>query len=140
MTESPPSFPWLHWLHHASFRIESAGKVIYLDPYKVRQALPADFILVTHAHGDHYSPRDILKLAKPGTVLVGPAQVAAKAAGLGLELREVAPGAALDLGGIRGRAVPSYNVAKPMHPKKAGNVGYLLDLPEGRLYHAGDTD
>jgi L-ascorbate metabolism protein UlaG (beta-lactamase superfamily) len=140
MPESSPSFPWLHWLHHASFRIESGGKVIFMDPYKVKRPTPADFILVTHAHRDHFSPKDILALAKPGTVLVGPAQVAAKAASLGLAVLEVAPGAALDLGGIRGRAVESYNLGKPMHPKKLANVGYILDLPEGRLYHAGDTD
>lgn len=140
MTESSPSFPWLHWLHHASFRIESSGKVIYVDPYKVKHPQPADFILVTHAHSDHYSPKDLRALAKPGTVLLGPAQVAAKAAGLGLTVKEVAPGAAFDLEGIPVQAVESYNLTKPMHPKKHRNVGYILDLPEGRLYHGGDTD
>ncbi|HTB22299.1 MAG TPA: MBL fold metallo-hydrolase [bacterium] len=133
-----PLFPWLHWLHHASFRIESQGKVIYIDPYRLKNAVPADLILVTHDHSDHFSPKDIQKIAKPGSILVGPARVTAKAAGV--QVLSVAPGENFEAAGIRGRAVASYNLRKPMHPKSHGNTGFILELPEGRVYHAGDTD
>jgi L-ascorbate metabolism protein UlaG (beta-lactamase superfamily) len=131
-------FPWLHWLHHASFRIESKGKVIYIDPYRLQNAVPADVILVTHDHSDHFSPKDIQKIARPGTVLVGPSRVTSKASGV--NVMSVAPGEDFEAAGIFGRAVPSYNVRKPMHPKSHGNTGFILELPEGRVYHAGDTD
>ena len=70
MAETADIFPGLHWLHHASFRVESQGKVIYLDPYKLKQAVPADLIFVTHDHSDHYSSKDIARIAKPGAALV----------------------------------------------------------------------
>jgi L-ascorbate metabolism protein UlaG (beta-lactamase superfamily) len=37
-------------------------------------------------------------------------------------------------------AVAAYNNSKPFHPKKAGNVGYVIDIGGARIYHAGDTD
>lgn len=132
------SFPWLHWLHHASFRIESALGVIYIDPYKLKSAMPADYIFVTHAHMDHYSPADIKKISKAGTLLICPKKVAQKTKDI--QVLEVEPGMAFQAGAIRGHAVPSYNRRKPMHPKGHGNTGFILDLPEGRVYHAGDTD
>ena len=138
MTSATPSFPWLHWLHHASFRIESQGQVLYIDPIKVRSAVPADYIFVTHDHGDHFSPADIRKLAKPGTVLVCPQRVARLAQGV--QTLVARPGEAFTVGPHRGRAVASYNRRKPMHPKRHASTGFILDLPEGRLYHAGDTD
>jgi len=138
VTESPPSFPWLHWLHHASFRIESALGVIYIDPYKLKSSMPADYIFVTHAHMDHFSPADIKKISKAGTLLICPEKVAKKAKDI--SVLKVKPGMAFEAGAVRGRAVPSYNRRKPMHPKSHGNTGFILDLPEGRVYHAGDTD
>jgi len=134
----PPSFPWLHWLHHSSFRIESQGQILYIDPYKVQNAVPADYIFVTHDHGDHFSPKDIRKIAKPSTILICPERVARQAQDI--QVMEVNPGMDFKVGTIQGRAVPSYNRRKPMHPKSHGNIGFILDLPEGRVYHAGDTD
>lgn len=133
-------FPFLRWIHHASFRVESGGRTFYIDPYKLRGSKPADAVFVTHDHSDHYSPRDIEKIAKPGALLVCPERVAAKAAGLGLRILKVSPGDGFDADGLKGRAVPAYNRRKPMHPRKHRSVGFILDLPEGRLYHGGDTD
>jgi len=36
--------------------------------------------------------------------------------------------------------VPAYNVGKRFHPASSEGVGYLIELEEGVLYHAGDTD
>ena len=136
--DAATALPWLHWLHHASFRIESAAGVIYLDPYKLKSQVPADYIFVTHEHPDHYSPADLRKISQPSTLLVCPQKISGKARGL--RSLAVTPGSAFEASGVRGRAVASYNRRKPMHPKRHGNVGFILDLPEGRLYHAGDTD
>ena len=47
--------------------------VVYIDPYRVPEgAPPADLILVTHGHYDHFSPQDVERLRKRATWLVGP--------------------------------------------------------------------
>ena len=50
---------------HSSIRIESGGKVIYLDPFLItREVHDADVIFVTHDHYDHYSPEAIEKIRR----------------------------------------------------------------------------
>lgn len=60
----------IHWLGHASFRIEN-DKTIYIDPIKLKGSPPkADLILITHDHFDHCSPDDVAKVVKDDTVIV----------------------------------------------------------------------
>lgn len=127
----------VHWLGHASFRLERNGMVVYIDPWKIHGGPRADLILVTHAHFDHLSPEDIAKVAQQKTVFVCPASCAPKISG---DVRIVAPGDALKVGDIVVEVVPSYNTNKPNHPKQAGNVGYIVQWGAQRIYHAGDTD
>ena len=48
----------LYYQGHGSFRLTSQnGTVLYVDPYAGDgYLLPADYILVTHEHGDHPFP------------------------------------------------------------------------------------
>jgi L-ascorbate metabolism protein UlaG (beta-lactamase superfamily) len=126
----------LHWLGHASFRID-AELVIYIDPWKLTEAKPADLVLVTHGHGDHLSPTDIARIAGESTILVCPPSCAEQLSG---DVRTVRPGESLRIGEVRIEAVPSYNTNKPNHPREAGNVGYVVEVGGRRIYHAGDTD
>ncbi len=126
----------IHWIGHASFRLENGG-IIYLDPWKVKQAKPADLILVTHGHGDHLSPEDIARIHKPETVIVVAAPYADQLQG---DVRPLAAGQSLTVGDVTIEAVPSYNTNKPNHPRSAGNVGYIVEVSGRRIYHAGDTD
>jgi L-ascorbate metabolism protein UlaG (beta-lactamase superfamily) len=128
----------VHWLHHASFRIETGGKVIYIDPYRIKGDKPADFILITHEHPDHLSPADIKKIAGKDTVIFCSAQCADKLAGYNFKM--VKPGDVFMAGPVKCEAVPAYNTWKPMHQKKDNKVGYILDIGGARIYHAGDTD
>jgi len=116
----------IHWLGHASVRID--GPItIYIDPWKLaRDAIPADLILITHGHHDHLSPK-----------IICPTSCESQLSG---DVRTIAAGDSIDLGQIRIEAVPSYNKHKPFHPKKAGNVGYIVQVDGQRIYHAGDTD
>jgi L-ascorbate metabolism protein UlaG (beta-lactamase superfamily) len=127
----------IHWLGHASFRLEGDGLVLYIDPWKIAGGPPADFILLTHAHFDHLSTEDIAKVALPRTVFICPASCASQLKG---DVRVVAPGDAVQVGAVRVEAVPSFNTNKPNHPQAAGNVGYVVELEGQRIYHAGDTD
>ena len=51
-------------LCHSSIKI-SKGKIIYIDPYKIKDEIhDADIIFCTHSHYDHFSEEDILKIKK----------------------------------------------------------------------------
>ena len=129
-------FEGIHWLGHASFRIDD-DLVIYIDPWKIKGGTPADLVLVTHGHSDHLSVRDIAKVAKPETVIICPPSCVGQLSG---DVRPIAPGETLRIGEVSVEAVASYNTNKPNHPKKAGNVGYIVEIGGRRIYHAGDTD
>lgn len=124
------------WLGHASFKIRD-DKVVYIDPWKLGRAEPADIILVTHSHYDHCSPQDVAKLQKEGTVIVTVADCAGEFRG---DVRIVKSGDSLKIDEVTIEAVPAYNTDKPNHPKAAGWVGFIIEMGGSRIYHAGDTD
>ncbi len=127
----------VHWLGHASFRIDGPP-TIYIDPWKLTGNLPpADLILVTHDHHDHCSPDDVARIRRPGTVIVA-SQAAARKLGKGVQV--VKPGDRLTVAGVTVEAVPAYNTAKTFHPKAADYVGYIVTVGGARIYHTGDTD
>lgn len=126
----------ISWLGHASFKIAD-DKVVYIDPWKLGRAEPADMILVTHSHYDHCSPQDVAKLQKEGTVIVTVADCAGKFRG---DVRIMKPGDSLKIDEVTIEAVPAYNTDKPNHPKAAGGVGFIIEMGGSRIYHAGDTD
>jgi len=133
----------IHWLGHASFRIEGDELVIYIDPWKLGHGPKADLILITHDHPDHLSPEDVAKVQKKDSTIVTVAAAAAKLSG---QIEVVRPGDEMTVRGIPIRAVPAYNVNKfrspgvPFHPQESGYVGFILTVEGQRIYHAGDTD
>jgi L-ascorbate metabolism protein UlaG (beta-lactamase superfamily) len=133
----------LHWLGHASFRLDGPP-TIYFDPWKLKGRLPqADVILISHEHPDHCSPKDVRRISGSGTVIVASPGAAKELRG---NVRVLRPGEQTTVGEVKIEAVPAYNVNKfrspgvPFHPKKAEHVGYVVTLEGGRLYFAGDTD
>jgi len=124
------------WLGHASFKIRD-DKVVYIDPWKVGRAEPADIILVTHSHYDHCSPQDVAKLQKEGTVIVTVGDCAGEFRG---DVRILKPGDSLKIDEVTIEAVPAYNIDKPNHPRVNGWVGFVIEMGGSRIYHAGDTD
>ncbi len=133
----------LHWLGHDSFRLD-APKVIYFDPWNLAAgAKKADIILVSHEHFDHFSKKDIAAISTNDTVIVTSAEVAGQLKASKIPCKEVKallPGQSFETGGIRIKAVASYNVNKDFHPKKANKLGFLVGLDNMTVYHAGDTD
>jgi len=127
----------IHWLGHDSFRIDG-DVTIYIDPWKLAAGVPpADLILITHEHSDHFSPDDIELIRTPQTEFVAIATVAAKLSGL---VHTVKPGDRLMVRGVPIDVLPAYNLHKKFHPREKGHVGYVLTVDRQRIYHAGDTD
>ncbi|WP_235203269.1 MBL fold metallo-hydrolase [Candidatus Magnetobacterium casense] len=126
----------IHWLGHASFRI-TGEKVIYVDPWEIKNPLPADVILITHEHFDHCSPADVQKLVGANTVVVTTPDCASK---LKAKVRTVKPGEAFTVAGIKIETVAAYNTNKQFHPKSKEWVGYIFSINGMRIYSAGDTD
>ncbi|RPJ83843.1 MAG: MBL fold metallo-hydrolase [Acidobacteria bacterium] len=134
----------IHWLGHATFRIEDGRSQIYVDPWKLPDGSPkADVILITHGHYDHYSEDDIARVEKPETVFAAPSDLVAKLTKKkGTRAVTAArAGESFKAGTLEVEAKPAYNMNKEFHQKKEGWVGYVLTLSNGqRIYHTGDTD
>jgi L-ascorbate metabolism protein UlaG (beta-lactamase superfamily) len=130
----------IHWIGHASFRVEDGTTQIYIDPWKLPAGSPkASVLLITHGHSDHYSPEDIARIEQPGTVFVAPADVAAKLKGKAVVT--ASPGHSYAAGGVTVEAVPAYNRNKAFHPRTNNWLGFIVTLSTGvRVYHSGDAD
>ena len=127
----------LEWLGHSGFRLRVPGAAgrraatVYIDPYRVAGGPPADLILITHGHYDHFSPQDVELLAQERTSLIGPPAVAERLSG---RVTSIAPGETVvpeEMGGVEVTAVAAYNTSKHdaegnlFHPREAGWVGYV---------------
>ncbi len=133
----------IRWLGHASFQIESQGKIIYID--LVESSKPdkkADLILVTHSHTDHCDPVKIQETRMKDTVVIAPEDCVPK---IGGSVKSLKPGEETTVDGIHVKAVEAYNYKRfrspgqPYHPQGLG-VGYLISVQGKTIYHAGDTD
>ena len=127
----------IEWLGHASFRITSHNKVIYIDPYVLDDSdKPADYILITHEHYDHCDLTVISKIHSPDAKIFAPPGCISK---IHQKFQIVNPGDSFDEGFMKIKAVPAYNIGKPFHPETIGN-GFVLNVSGVKIYHAGDTD
>lgn len=128
---------------HSSIRI-AANKIVYFDPFKItKETHDADIVFVTHSHFDHLSPEDIAAVSKPDTLLVIPESIRAEVQKAGFSSEKIialAPEQSTVVCGVQIEAVPSYNMNKPMHPKKNGWLGYVITVEKTRIYVAGDMD
>ncbi|MHA1882816.1 MAG: MBL fold metallo-hydrolase [Candidatus Thorarchaeota archaeon] len=140
----------IKYLAHASFQIKTSDQNIYIDPstkgtgLKKEDFEPADLILVTHGHEDHFDKDLIKKIRKFGSSVIAPPNLKKKLKG-GI-VWDMSPGEFMKMsGGVVVWAAEAYNVKRvrsngePFHPKGFG-VGFLIKVEEMRIYHAGDTD
>ena len=117
---------------HSSILLKGSKK-IYIDPYQIEEERhDADFILCTHTHYDHYSPEDIEKVKKTGTILIAPGDIE--------DAIKVIPGVKYEIEGLKFQTTYAYNQQKPFHPKENQWVGYIIELDGKTYYIAGDTD
>ncbi len=136
-----------HALVHASIRIQYDGKEIEIDPVtklgnKVIDytAMPkADYLLVTHEHGDHFN-QDAIKILSGEKTRFITNKRCADMYGSG---EVMANGDKLQIANdFTIEAVPAYNITEghtQFHPKGRDN-GYILTIDGLRVYIAGDTE
>ena len=130
-------------LQHATLAMMHGGRTWVFDPTSDAplDGIQADVVLVTDIHGDHLDPAAIDRIRKEGTIVVGPAAAAEKTT---LDVT-IANGETKDVAGARVTAVPMYNLVrgpepgKLFHDKGRGN-GYIVEIGDGRIYVAGDTE
>ena len=135
-----------HALVHASIRIEYDGKEIEIDPVTKLgnktidyTTMPkADYLFVTHEHGDHFDKEAIKLLSNEKTQIV----MNKRCADMYGPCAVLNNGQSATLGDIEVEAVPAYNVTEgrtQFHPKGRDN-GYILTIDGLRIYIAGDTE
>ena len=136
-----------HALVHASIRIEYNGREIEVDPVSKLgnktvdfSVMPkADYIFVTHEHGDHFDKEAIGLLNDSKTLLVTN-QRCADMLGYGKVMKNGDKIAIAEDFSVE--AVPAYNTTegRTQFPPKGRDNGYIITLDGLRIYIAGDTE
>lgn len=131
---------------HSAFEIKSAGHTILLDPFftynthaKVKHSdLKADFIVLTHAHDDHFG--DTMDIAqRTGAQVIAIHELAEYLAAQGVNAH------GMGIGGQRSFPFGSVKYTIAHHSSSRGGVymgepaGVLLFIADKVIYHAGDT-
>lgn len=136
-----------HALAHSSIRIEYEGQEIQIDPVMKMgnktidyAAMPkADYLFVTHEHGDHFDKEAIKILSDAETQLIMNGRCV-EMYGAGKAMKN---GEKVELAkDFTVEAVPAYNITEgrtQFHPQGRDN-GYILTIDGMRIYIAGDTE
>ena len=128
----------IHWLGHASFRID-AEYCIYIDPWRLgADSPPADVILITHEHFDHFSITDIERIAKPHTQIITSQRVV-DLLDNDYQTITLRPWQSINLGSINIKTLPAYTL-DGNHPAPREDLGFVLAINSYDIYYAGDTD
>lgn len=127
---------------HACLRIEHDGGVLVIDPgvFSEAEALDgADAVLITHEHFDHVDIEALRALKRPELTVHTHADVEAQLADLDADVYAVAPGDTFVAAGMTVRAHGGRHAV--IHPDipRVVNVGFVIDTPDGPLYHPGDA-
>lgn len=133
---------------HASLGIEIGGKNIIVDPYispnpKASHidvnALKADYILLTHAHGDHIA--DVETIAKnTNATIVSNAEIAGFYANKGFETHPMNHGGSWNFDFGKVKFVQAIHSSSFPDGSYGGNPGgFVIEGEHKNIYIAGDT-
>jgi len=140
----------IRFLGHSSFLIETDEHKIIIDPFLSGNPLAAvkpeevsaDFILLTHGHGDHLG--DALDLAKKNNAkIIAPFELAIYCQNKDADVHPMHIGGAFEFsfGKLKlTQATHGSGIQEGDTFVYAGNpCGFILDIDGTKIYHAGDT-
>jgi L-ascorbate metabolism protein UlaG (beta-lactamase superfamily) len=137
------------WLSHAGFQLDIGEHKVLIDPFlsgnplavQSPDDLAADFILVSHGHGDHVL--DTLPIAKrTGATVVANFEVGSWIRNQGVEIvHTLNPGGGVQLPFGRVELTIAHHSSSLPDGSYGGQPNGILILVDGgpNIYHAGDT-
>ena len=155
----------VHWFEQSSFALKDpAGTIVQIDPYFPRErppdrfihtespldesALPTDFVLLTHAHGDHTCPESIRRMWDTSNDIqfVGPEesvrQISVETDVAAANISEIRAGESTTLNGLTVHAVyakpPDGDASADIAPPDVTHLGYVIISNSVTLYFSGD--
>ena len=155
----------VHWFEQSSFALkDSAGTIVQIDPYFPQErpadrfihteapldesALPTDFVLLTHAHGDHTCSESIRRIweTSDATRFVGPEestrQILAETDVAAAHVSEIRAGELATLNSLTVHAVyakpPEGDASADIAPPDVTHLGYVIASNGVTLYFSGD--
>src|SRR5262245_48710423 len=138
----------LRWLGHSALHFESDGRNILIDPFltgnpaaaATADEVPADFILVSHGHGDHVG--DTVAIAKrTGATVIANYEISEWLAKQGVTSHGQQHGGAhkLDFGTVK-LTLAFHGSALPDGSYGGNPCGFLITFADGLVvYDAADT-
>ena len=134
---------------HACFSVEVAGKALLFDPFITPNPLAkeidinkvrADFILLSHGHGDHVA--DVVAIAqRTSAIVIAPYEV-----GSWFEQKGLSNVQAMNHGGAAKTAFGRVKLTTAIHSSSmpdgsyGGNpCGFVIESTDGNFYYSGDT-
>ena len=134
---------------HACFSVEAGGKTLLFDPFITPNPLArkidvdkiaADFILVSHGHGDHVA--DVIDIAKR----TGATVITSYEVGTWFEGKGVKNVQAMNHGGAATTDFGRVKLTSAIHSSSmpdgsyGGNpCGFVVESSDGNFYYSGDT-
>jgi L-ascorbate metabolism protein UlaG (beta-lactamase superfamily) len=126
----------IEWLGRSSFAI-NGPPLIYINPTRaVRNAPPADVILISRASYDNCSPRALQTLCKPDTLIIANDNDECLA---GLNVQVLRPWQSVTIQRTRITSVPTHPTRSPELPDRGAPVGFLVSMDFYDIYYAGDS-
>ncbi|MFH1891689.1 MAG: metal-dependent hydrolase [Candidatus Zixiibacteriota bacterium] len=139
----------IKFLGHSCFTIATGNTNLIIDPFLTgnpmagakASEIKADYILVTHGHGDHFG--DTIEIAKNNdATVIGPNEIAVFCKGKGLKAHN------MHIGGAWNFPFGKVKLTIAHHGFSSGEsgldiggnpCGFVFTLEGKNIYHAGDT-
>ena len=139
----------LTYYGHSCFSVAAGGKTLLFDPFITPNPLAsgiditqiaADFILLSHGHGDHVA--DVMEIAgRTGAKVIAPFEVGSWFEGKGVKNVQ-----AMNHGGAARMEFGRVKLTSAIHSSSmpdgsyGGNpCGFVIESSDGNFYYSGDT-
>jgi len=130
----------LTWFGHSSVKLETGGKIIYIDPYAGPEEWysPAHVVLVSRFHFDHCNTVKLRRALNDTTKIVGTSDVA----------REIYPVDVMRAGEkkiieeveISGMPVTNPHMDVRRHDEDIEALGFLVNAENKKIFFMADSD